>query len=96
MSRSFELDWIQIFFVGTSLVRMYAKCGCTEDAGRVSNKMPSHDMVTWNTMILGHVKCGQGGVQPDDITFVFLLSTCSHAGLVDEGMHCYASMSQFT
>ncbi|CAK9254554.1 unnamed protein product [Sphagnum jensenii] len=66
---------------------MYAKCGCTEDAGRVSNKMPSHDMVTWNTMILGH---------PDDITFVFLLSTCSHAGLVDEGMHCYASMSQFT
>jgi hypothetical protein len=28
--------------------------------------------------------------------FCFLLSACSHAGLVDEGMHCYASMSQFT
>jgi pentatricopeptide repeat protein len=32
------------------------------------------------------------GVQPDDITFVCLLSACSHAGLVDEGMHLYASM----
>ncbi|KAH8966520.1 hypothetical protein BDL97_03G029200 [Sphagnum fallax] len=31
------------------------------------------------------------GVQPDDITFACLLSACSHAGLVDEGMHCYAS-----
>ncbi len=26
-------------------------------------------------------------VQPDDITFICLLSACSHAGLVDKGMH---------
>ncbi len=32
------------------------------------------------------------GVQPDDVTFVCLLSACSHAGLVAKGMHCYASM----
>jgi hypothetical protein len=31
------------------------------------------------------------GVQLDDITLACLLSACSHAGLVDEGMHCYAS-----
>ncbi len=31
-------------------------------------------------------------VQPDDITFICLLSACSHAGLVDEDMCCYASM----
>jgi hypothetical protein len=32
------------------------------------------------------------GVQPDDTTFICLLSACRDAGLVDEGMHCYASM----
>jgi hypothetical protein len=39
---------------------MYAKCGCTEYAERVFYKMPSRNVVTWNAMILGHVKCGQG------------------------------------
>ncbi len=32
------------------------------------------------------------GIQPDDTTFICLLSACHHAGLVDDGMHCYASM----
>ncbi len=32
------------------------------------------------------------GVQPNDTTFVWILSTCTDAGLVDEGMHCYGSL----
>ncbi|CAK9881759.1 unnamed protein product [Sphagnum jensenii] len=67
-------------FVGNSLVDMYAKCGSIDDAWRVFHKMPSQDVVTWTTMILGHVKCGQGqkalelfqqmqqeGVQPNSL-----------------------------
>ncbi len=47
-------------FLGSSLVNMYAKCGSIEDAWRVFNKMSSRDVVTWTTMILGHVQCRQG------------------------------------
>ncbi len=46
-------------FVGSSLVDMYAECGSVEDAQRMFNNMPSRGVVTWNALILGHVKCGQ-------------------------------------
>jgi pentatricopeptide repeat protein len=62
--------------------------------------------VTWTSMLRGYAMNGQGkeslkqfeqmceeGVQPNDITFVCLLSACSHAGMVDEDLCCYASMS---
>ncbi len=91
--------------VVNSLVDMYAKCGSMDDAWRVLNKMPSRDVVTWTAVLAGCALHGHGkealkhfkwmckeGVQPDDITFISLLSACSHAGLVDEGMRCYASM----
>jgi len=32
------------------------------------------------------------GVQPNDITFVCLLSACSHAGMVDEEGLCYYAL----
>jgi pentatricopeptide repeat protein len=60
MSRSFKADGIQNFFVGNSLMGMYAKCGSIEDAGIVFIKIPSQNVVTLTTMILGHVQCGQG------------------------------------
>jgi pentatricopeptide repeat protein len=92
-------------FVGSSLVKMYAKCGNMEDAWRVFNKMPFGTAVTWNAILGGCAMNGHGeealkyfeqmcaqGVQPDDTSFICLPSACHYAGLVDEGMHCYASM----
>ncbi|KAH8958034.1 hypothetical protein BDL97_07G123400 [Sphagnum fallax] len=85
-------------FVGSSLVDMYAKCGSIEEACRVFSKMPSRDVVTWNAMLLGHVKCGQGqkalelfrqmqqeGVQPDSATFVAALNACASVAALEEG-----------
>jgi len=76
---------------------MYAKCGSIEDACKVFNKMPSHDVVTWNAMIFGHVKCGQEqkalelfqqmqheGVQPDPVTFVGVLHACASVLALEE------------
>ncbi len=101
-----EHEWDSDIFVMNSLIDMYAKCGSMEDAWRVFSKMPSRDVVTWTVILGGCAMHGHGkealklfewmckeGVQPDDVTFVCLLSACSHAGLVDEGMHCFALMS---
>jgi len=83
---------------------MYSKCGSIADAWRVFNRMPSRTVVPWNAILGGCARNGHDkealkyfeqmceGVQSDDVTFIGLLSACSHAGLVDEGMHCYASM----
>ncbi|CAK9225565.1 unnamed protein product [Sphagnum troendelagicum] len=101
-----EHGWDSDIFVMNSLIDMYAKCGSMEDAWRVFRKMPSRDVVTWTVILGGCAMHGHGkealklfeqmckeGVQPDDVTFVCLLSACSHAGLVDEGMRCFVSMS---
>jgi pentatricopeptide repeat protein len=92
--------------VGSSLIDMYAKCGSMEDACRVFNAMPSHDVASWNALLGGFAMHGQAkealvhfermceeGVHPGDVTFVCLLSACSHAGFVDEGLHFYALMT---
>ncbi|XP_058074608.1 pentatricopeptide repeat-containing protein At1g08070, chloroplastic-like [Magnolia sinica] len=90
----------------TALVDMYAKCGSIESALRVFHEMPERDVMTWTAMIGGLAMCGHGekalelfyemqrsGVRPDAITFVGVLSACSHAGLVDEGFSHFDSMS---
>ncbi|CAM6036960.1 unnamed protein product [Sphagnum compactum] len=94
-------------FVASSLVDMYAKCGSIDDASYVFKRMPTRNVVVWSAMILGHVKCGQGqkalqlfqemqheGVEPNLVTFIGVLNaSCSHAGLVDEGVHFFESAS---
>jgi pentatricopeptide repeat protein len=76
--------------VCNSLVDMYAKGGSIEEAWRVFNKMPLWNVITWNAMILGHVKWGEGqkvlelfwqmqqeGMCPSPVTFVWVLNACA-------------------
>eukprot|EP01018_Ginkgo_biloba_P026101 Gb_02613 [translate_table: standard] len=99
----FDLD----MFVGNALTTMYAKCGNISDAYTVFEKMPDHNVVSWNAIIAGYAQHGfgkealqcfeqmlQAGVMPDPITFVGVLSACSHAGLVDEGWHYFDTMNR--
>eukprot|EP01018_Ginkgo_biloba_P013991 Gb_31794 [translate_table: standard] len=94
-------------FVGSSLVDMYAKCGSIEYARETFRKMPKRDVVSWNAMIGAYAQHGHGkealqlfekmvqlSAEPDPITFVGVLSACSHAGLVNEGHHYFGSMSR--
>jgi pentatricopeptide repeat protein len=84
--------------IGSALSTMYAKCGSLEDGGFVFRRMPMRDVVSWNAMISGLSQNGRGhealelfeemqleGTKPDYVTFVNILSACSHMGSVERG-----------
>ncbi|KAI3731651.1 hypothetical protein L1987_62840 [Smallanthus sonchifolius] len=45
-------------FVGSPLVEMYAKAGVVDDARRVFDELPERNVVLYNTMIMGLLRCG--------------------------------------
>lgn len=94
-------------FVGTCLVDMYGKCGRLDDALSLFYHIPRMSSVPWNAVISCLGIHGHGekalklfnemlveGVKPDHVTFVSLLSACSHSGLVDEGQWCFRMMQE--
>uniref|UniRef100_A0A1D1Z3F0 Pentatricopeptide repeat-containing protein At2g22070 n=1 Tax=Anthurium amnicola TaxID=1678845 RepID=A0A1D1Z3F0_9ARAE len=94
--------------VGSSLITMYAKCGDVDDAHRVFQEMEGfRNVVSWTAMIDAYQQHGRGsqvielfdkmlgeGLVPDYITYVCVLSACSHGGLVDEGFKYFNLMSE--
>ncbi|KAF3443252.1 hypothetical protein FNV43_RR12934 [Rhamnella rubrinervis] len=92
--------------VGSALIDMYSKCGRVDYASRFFKLMPSRNVYSWNSMISGYARHGHGdkalklfermklhGQPPDHVTFVGVLSACSHVGLVDAGFEHFKSMS---
>ncbi|KAK7360647.1 hypothetical protein VNO77_02655 [Canavalia gladiata] len=92
-------------FVGNALIDMYAKCGVIDNAVDVFNCLDVKDIITWNTIINGLAMHGRAadalslfeqmknaGERPDDITFVGILSACTHMGLVKDGFLYLQSM----
>lgn len=90
-----------------ALISLYAKCGCIDDARREFSGTSGRNEVTWNAMITGYSQHGCGkealeifedmkrvGVVPNGVTFVGVLSACSHVGLVEEGLSYFESMSK--
>ncbi|KAJ4953536.1 hypothetical protein NE237_030368 [Protea cynaroides] len=82
-------------FVGTCLIDMYSKCGKLDDAMYLFLEMPQRSSVPWNAIISSHGIHGHDkGVKPDHVTFVSLLSACSHVGLVEQGQWCFQLMQE--
>ncbi|KAE8729171.1 RING/U-box superfamily protein isoform 1 [Hibiscus syriacus] len=93
--------------VGTALINMYAKCGCLKEAFMVFKKLSGKDVYAWTAMINGFAMYGdamsslnlfnemlRSGVRPNEVTFLGVLSACSHGGLVDKGREIFATMKQ--
>lgn len=46
--------------VGSALVDMYAKCGCSDIARAVFEEMPMRNVITWNVLIMAYGMHGRG------------------------------------
>lgn len=88
--------------ISNALIHAYSRCGSIGDAEQVFHEMTLRDLVSWNTMLKACAVHGkaqialdlfeQMNVTPDEATFIALLSSCSHAGMVKEGRVIFDSM----
>ncbi|XP_024519707.1 pentatricopeptide repeat-containing protein At2g35030, mitochondrial-like isoform X2 [Selaginella moellendorffii] len=91
--------------VSTALINMYGRCGRVETARKVFDSMLKRDTISWTSMISVYSNNGrshyalellwlmeQDGFPADAITFVAVLSACSHAGLFRQGWEVFTSM----
>ncbi|GFP97614.1 pentatricopeptide repeat-containing protein at1g18485 [Phtheirospermum japonicum] len=93
-------------FIANSLLDMYTKCGRIDIAMKVFDKIPKRDTASWNTMILGFGMLGElntafqlfeamkddDNVEYDSVSYIAVLSACSHGGLVEKGKMYFNDM----
>ncbi|XP_059665444.1 pentatricopeptide repeat-containing protein At4g14170-like [Cornus florida] len=92
-------------FVANSLLDLYTKCGRIDLAVKVFDQIPKKDVASWNAMILGFGMLGEldtainffeamreDGVDYDSVSYIAVLSACSHGGLVEKGRNYFDQM----
>ncbi|KAJ3693280.1 hypothetical protein LUZ60_008760 [Juncus effusus] len=93
--------------VENALMNCYGNCGCIQDAHKVFDEMKHKDIISWNTLISSYgfspnpkkslalfQTMQERGFKPNQITFTALLSACSHAGLGQEALSLFETMSK--
>ncbi|XP_019263060.1 PREDICTED: pentatricopeptide repeat-containing protein At1g08070, chloroplastic-like [Nicotiana attenuata] len=93
--------------VKNSLIDMYSKCGLVDKALEVFHLLTNKDVYSWSMMISGlamnarsdealqlfSLMEGSSGVRPNGVTFLGILSACSHGGCVGEGFYYFEKMT---
>ncbi|CAN6486042.1 unnamed protein product [Victoria cruziana] len=103
LKRRLELD----VSVNNAFIDTYGKCGDIMDAYKVFAEVDEPDLASWNSIISAFSMHGHGkesirlfremqkrGLKPDGITFVAVLSGCSHGGLVEDARNCFEIMTK--
>ncbi|KAI9176400.1 hypothetical protein LWI28_002342 [Acer negundo] len=94
------------FILSSALIDMYSKCGRIQAAKEVFDRAQQDDVSVWNAMISGLAIHGLAtdaiaifskmeveNVLPDSITFIGLLTACTHCGMVEEGRKYFDYMT---
>lgn len=92
--------------VHSALISMYSKCGSLQEASKIFNGIENNDIISWTAMISGYAEHGYSqdaislfekissiGLKPDYVTFIGVLTACSHTGLVDLGFYYFMLMT---
>ncbi|KAI4383141.1 hypothetical protein MLD38_009017 [Melastoma candidum] len=90
--------------VSNGLIDLYGKCSSAEDARKAFKDLAKPDVISWNALISGLASEGDitaalstfedmkiSGIRPDSITFLLVVSACSHGRLVDLGLENFQS-----
>lgn len=98
-------DWISS--MAATLIHTYGSCASSVEVDVLLDGLPNPDVVSLTACISCHAGEGSltasehvleelrlGGIKPDGVLFTSILSACSHAGLVMEGLDYFASMMQ--
>ncbi len=91
--------------VNSALMDMYFKCSSLSDGHQVFDRSLNRNVIMWTALISGYGQHGKvvevlesfhrmktEGFKPNHVTFLAVLSACSHEGLVDEGWAYFSSM----
>ncbi|KAK9154889.1 hypothetical protein Sjap_002369 [Stephania japonica] len=93
--------------MGNTLMTTYARCGSIHIAEIIFRSLPKRDVVSWNAIIASYgmhrhaqkslvafAQMQDDGLSSNNVTFVSVLSACSHAGLIEMGWQHLYSMRQ--
>ncbi|KAH6558730.1 hypothetical protein KP509_1Z048400 [Ceratopteris richardii] len=86
VEKGYELDTV----LGTTIMTLYGRCGCLDDARRVFDQLPSQNLISWNALITAYAQHGlgseamqlfylmqQSGFNADNITFISIFEAQS-------------------
>ncbi|WOH04952.1 hypothetical protein DCAR_0624364 [Daucus carota subsp. sativus] len=101
LRKGIEIDEV----LGSALIDMYSSCGSIIEALEIFESLQHKNVITWNAMINGFAMHGQAkdainyfwrmeqvGLSASDVTYISVLTACSHAGLVTEGKSIFNHM----
>ncbi|KAL2335990.1 hypothetical protein Fmac_010436 [Flemingia macrophylla] len=100
-----KLSFQEFISVANSLISAYSKCGSITSACKCFRSTSEPDLVTWTSVINAYAFHGLAkeaivmfekmlscGIMPDRISFLGVLSACSHCGLVAKGINYFNVM----
>ncbi|PRQ47978.1 putative tetratricopeptide-like helical domain-containing protein [Rosa chinensis] len=101
--KGFDKDLV----ISNALIDLHSRCGNICIARKLFDGLVKRDAVSWSVMINGYGLNGNGeaaldlflqmklsGIAPNGVTYLSVLSACSHSGLVEQGRAVFKSMAE--